>query len=250
VPDVTAARLRVPLSSPKAVSSTSAVLWSPPEDRQRVGVVLAHGAGTDMTNQVVCGVGRGLAARGYPALAFNFAYAEIGRRRPDPAARLEAAFRDVLAVAAEAMGGRPLVLGGRSMGGRIASHLAAQGTPCAGLLLLGYPLHPRLRAEERGRPVPVERLRTAHWPKVSVPSLFLQGDRDALADLATLDRQLRARMAGPCEVHVVAGADHSFGIRKSDGRTPGDVLAELVHAAAGWLDRLPTGVGSRTSLVS
>jgi uncharacterized protein len=244
VSDFSAVRLRVPLTSPQATTSTSAVLWRPARDAGGPGIVLGHGAGSDLTSQVLLAVGRGLAARGYPTVAFNFAYAEAGRRRPDPPARLEQAYRDVIAAAAEAMGGRPLVLGGRSMGGRIASRLAAQGEPCAGLLLLGYPLHQRQRVEERGRPIPRERLRTAHWPEITVPSLFVQGDRDALADLGLLHRELRRQMtAGVSRTHVVAGADHSFGVRKMDGRTPAEVLAEVVEAAADWLDGLSSDLG-------
>jgi uncharacterized protein len=239
VPDFTAVRLRVPLTSPQATSSTSAVLWQPARDAGRPGVVLGHGAGADMTSQVLLAVGRGLAARGYPTLAFNFAYAEAGRRRPDPTARLEQAYRDAIAAASDAMGGRPLVLGGRSMGGRIASRLVAQGQPCAGLVLLGYPLHQRQRAEDRGRPIPRERLRVEHWPEITVPSLFVQGERDGLADLKLLRRELRRQMTGgEATLHVVAGADHGFGVRKMDGRAPADVLAEVVAAAADWLDQL------------
>lgn len=232
-------RLRVPLRAPQAVTHTSAVLWWPRDGSRRIGLVLGHGAGTDLSNPVLLTVGRGLADRGYPVLTFNFPYAEAGRKQPDPPARLESAFRDAISVASEAMGGRALVLGGRSMGGRIASRLAAQGEPCAGLVLLGYPLHAARRPE---------RLRTDHWPQVTVPVLFVQGDRDRLCDLTLLERERRAHLTGTdSRLHVVAGADHAFAVRKSDGRGPGAVLDEIVGAVGDWLDTMPAEVPSRTS---
>jgi predicted alpha/beta-hydrolase family hydrolase len=122
---------------------------------------------------------------------------------------------------------RPLVLGGRSMGGRIASHLATQGEPCAGLALIGYPLHPA------GRP---ERLRSAHWPALRVPVLFVQGDRDRLCDLELLERE-RRRLPGRTgsRVHLLAGADHGLRMR---GRDPQQVSAEVVTALTCWLATL------------
>lgn len=224
-------RLRVPLHPPQAVANTSAVMWCPRDDTDRAGLVLAHGAGTDLSNPVLLAVGRGLAGRGHPVLAFNFAYAEAGRKPPDPPARLESAFRDAIAAAQQVMGDRALVLGGRSMGGRIASRLAAQGEPCAGLVLLGYPLHAARRPE---------RLRTGHWGDLRVPVLFVQGDRDRLCDLTLLERERAAHLAHiDSRVHVVAGADHAFAGRKSDGRGPGAILDEIVAAVGDWLDEVP-----------
>lgn len=220
--------LRVPLSPPQAVPAVDATLW---EASGEVAVILAHGAGTDQRSVVLRGVAEGVARAGYPVLTFNFAYTQAGRRRPDPAGRLLAAWRDVIACARERLGeGRPLVIGGRSMGGRMASMVAAEEDLCQGLLLLGYPLH------AAGRP---ERLRTAHWPALRVPVLFVQGDRDALCPLGVLERERAAFLGRACsEVHVVAGADHSFGARKRDGRTQTDVLDEVVHASTDWLHRL------------
>lgn len=221
-----AERLRVPLSTPQARAETAAMCWSPPGETGRPGLVLAHGAGTDVTDSVLCAVGRGLANRGHPVFVFNFPFAEAGRKRPDPQSRLEAAYRDAAAVARDRLGDRPLVLGGRSLGGRMASHLAAEGWPCAGLVLLGYPLHPI------GRP---ERLRTGHWPALDVPALFVQGDRDRLCDLDLFAREREARLAGPSRLHVIAGADHGFAVRRRDGRSLRAVLDEVVDAVADWL---------------
>lgn len=235
--------VRVPLSPPQTVPHTTARLWSPAAAHPRAAaVLLAHGAGTDMRNPLLVAVAQGLAEHGHPVALFNFAYTETGRKAPDPMPRLESCYRDVVAWFCARLGRRPLVLGGRSMGGRVASHLAAQGdgvgVPCAGLLFLGYPLH---RPRRAGEAVPDEGLRTVHWERLRVPALFVQGDRDALADLALLERERAARYTGaPSTVHVVRGGDHGFGVRKRDGRDAAQVVEEIVEVAAAWLARLGT----------
>jgi uncharacterized protein len=233
MPPVRTERVRLPLSTRQAVAATSAVVWWPGADDGAPAFVLAHGAGTDMTHPTLRGIGRGLAEQGHPVALFNFGYTEAGRKRPDPMARLEAAFTDVVAGLRARFGSRPLVLGGRSMGGRVASHLAASGAEAAGLCLLGYPLHPA------GRP---ERLRTDHWPRLRLPLLFVTGDRDRLCDLDLLARERADKLAAADDtLHVLAGADHGFGVRRRDGRTPAGVLAEVVEVVAGWAARLPAG---------
>jgi len=217
-------RLRLPLSQPQAVEATTVLQWQPAggAGERLLGVVLAPGAGSRVTGPSLCGVAAGLAARGYPVLAFNFAYAERRRPFPDPPARLESAWRDTVAFARARLG-RPLVLGGRSMGGRIATHLAAAGEPCAGLALLAYPLHPP------GRP---ERLRTDHWPRLTVPVLFVQGDHDERCDLDLLERERRERLGGaPSRLHPLAGADHELQV---PGRDRDEVLDEVAAVVAGW----------------
>ncbi|HEX8860881.1 MAG TPA: alpha/beta family hydrolase, partial [Actinomycetes bacterium] len=202
-------RLRLPLRQPQAVEDTTALQWEPAggAGQARPGVVLAPGAGSQVTGPSLCGVAAGLAARGHPVLAFNFAYAERRRPFPDPPARLESAWRDAVAFALARLGG-PLVLGGRSMGGRIATHLAAAGERCAGLALLAYPLHPP------GRP---QRLRTDHWPRLTVPVLFVQGDHDELCDLDLLEWERRGRLGGaPSRLHLLRGADHEFQVPGRD----------------------------------
>jgi uncharacterized protein len=217
-------RLRLPLRQPQAVGDTTVLCWRPAggAGQARPGVVLAPGAGSQVSGAALGGVAAGLAARGHPVLAFNFAYAERRRPFPDPPARLESAWRDAVAFARARLRG-PLVLGGRSMGGRIATHLAAAGEPCAGLALLAYPLHPP------GQP---QRLRTDHWPQLTVPVLFVQGDHDELCDLDLLERQRRERLGGaPSRLHLLPGADHDFQV---PGRDRDDVLDEVAAVVAGW----------------
>lgn len=230
MPPANAARFRIALTPPQAVISSSGLLWLPAVDDGRTALVLAHGAGSDITNVVLCAVGRGLAERGHPVLTFNFAYTEGGRKRPDSPDRLQSAFRDAIAAARTHLGDRPLVLGGRSMGARVATLLAAAGETSAGLVLLGYPLHPVGRRES---------LRTEHWPRLSGPMLFVQGDRDRLCDLRVFAAERGKLAAAHVVLHVLAGADHAFAVRKVDGRLPGDVLAEVTNGVAGWLAGLP-----------
>jgi predicted alpha/beta-hydrolase family hydrolase len=221
--------LRLPLTQPQAVEDTTALHWPPRGGPlRRPGLLLAPAAGARATNPLLAWVASSLAGNGHPVVAFDFASTEAGRRLPDPPARLESAFRDAIAFAEGLLQGLvgpdPLVLGGRSMGGRIASQVAAQGGRCAGLVLLGYPLHPP------GRP---EKLRTAHWPLLRVPMLFVHGDRDALCDPDLFERERRLRLVdAPTRVHLLHGADHGFRVA---GRRQADVLAEVAGVVVDWL---------------
>ncbi|MBX3024127.1 dienelactone hydrolase family protein [bacterium] len=204
--------------------SVSGAVSLPPRPRG-VTVVVAHGAGTALDHPFLVAFAGGLAARGIAAVRFNFLYTERGGRVPDRAPLLEACYRAVLAAvrADPALAGR-LVIGGKSMGGRIASHLAAAGEPVDGLLFLGYPLHPA------GRP---RQLRAAHLPRIQAPMLFLTGSRDALCPLSTLRPILAALPTAT--LHVVDDADHSFAVRKQSGRGAAQVMDELLSATCAWL---------------
>lgn len=221
-------RLRIGLRPPQAVTATDAIMWSPQLDTDRPALVLAPGAGSDLTDPVLRAVGRGLAERGVPVLAFAFGYTTAARRRPDPMPRLESAYGDAVAEARRQWASRPLVLGGRSLGGRVASHLVADGEPVAGLYVLGYPLHPARQPD---------RLRTGHWDRIAAPTLLVNGDRDRLCDLSLLEQQT-PRFAVPPTVHVVRGADHAFGVRQRDERAVADVLREVVDVTDRWLHSL------------
>lgn len=205
-------------------------MW-PATDPAAPAVILAHGAGTDMTHRHMRRHAADLAAAGHAVALFNFAYTEAGRGGPDPSPRLESAWRDVIHALRPHLGAhRRLVIGGRSMGGRIASMVAAGGAAelgIDGVACIAYPLH------LAGRP---ERLRVDHWPHLTVPTLLVCGSRDAMAPTEALRHNVAAHMPpGIATLHVVEGADHSFGVRKRDGRTEDEVLDELATTITGWL---------------
>ena len=191
-------------------------------------VVLAHGAGGDMSSAFMEVAARGLAGAGLEVCRFNFAYMEKGKKAPDRQPVLEETYRVLAESMQERLGGRKLVLGGKSMGGRIASHIAASGTDCDGLVFLGYPLHPP------GRP---ERLRDEHLRDVRVPMLFVEGTRDPFCPLPTLER-VRKKFKAPTEVVVIDDGDHSFKVRKSSGRSTEEAWEEVVAAVARWVEAL------------
>jgi predicted alpha/beta-hydrolase family hydrolase len=200
---------------------TVSTAWHPPS-RGGVYLVLAHGAGGTMHTPDLVTFADRLAERGIGAVRFNFPYAEDRRKAPDRQAVLEVCYRAV----ADEVGRRAttVFLGGRSMGGRIASHIVASGTPATGLVFLSYPLHPP------GQP---HRLRDAHLYMITIPMLFMQGTRDAFAQPELLQRTL-ARLP-TATLHTVDGADHALRVR---GRSPDDITAELVGATADWIARI------------
>lgn len=244
MPDVAPHRVRIALTPPQAVPETSGLLFQPAADRGGASVILAPGSGSDLLHPVLVAVGKALAESGHPTLLFNFAFTEAARKRPDPTARLERAYSDVVGWLRDRLGaGRPLVLGGRSLGGRVASRLAASGVECAGLVLLGYPLHPRTVAQAAPQE---QRLRTEHWSRLRVPTLFVQGDRDPLCALDVLSEQLRAHLAQvDTEVHTIAGGDHAFQVRARDARSAAQVLQEVSTIVVDWVERhVPPSAGA------
>jgi predicted alpha/beta-hydrolase family hydrolase len=188
-------------------------------------VVLGHGAGSHRKHPALLSLAEALAASGRRVLLYNFPYTDARRRSPDPPAVLEAATRAAGEFARSSLGARRLVHGGRSMGGRIASQVVAQGAPADALVFLAYPLHPP------GQP---ERLRDRHLPAIPVPMLFLQGTRDAFARPDLLDAVL-ARLGPAATLHRVQDADHSFAVPRRAGRSPAEVQEELVAVITGWL---------------
>jgi predicted alpha/beta-hydrolase family hydrolase len=191
-----------------------------PSESAAVALVVAHGAGAGQTSPFLVRTARGLAARGVSCATFDFAYMESGRRVPDPAPVLEARWRDALASALKTFAGLPLFIGGKSMGGRIASHVATQGAEgIAGLVFLGYPLHPPGKPGQR---------RDAHLPAIEAPMLFVQGSRDAFGTADEI-RQLLPRLRR-ATLHEVAGADHSFKV----GRGAADPFDGILDIIAQW----------------
>jgi predicted alpha/beta-hydrolase family hydrolase len=190
-------------------------------------VVLAHGAGGTRRTPLLITIAEGLAAAGYRAVLMNFPYTEDKRRVPDPTPVLEATIDAVATFAEGTLRARRVVLGGKSMGGRMASQLVARGRPAAGLVFLGYPLHP---------PGRVHALRDAHLGRIAPPMLFVQGTRDALARWDLVEA-VAARLPR-AELHSVQDGDHSFRVLKRTGRTPAEVESAIVSAVTSWLGRL------------
>jgi len=193
--------------------------WQRPSGAATAGLILAHGAGYNMNSRFLIDAADGLAARGTAVVRFNFPYTEAGRRTPDPQPRLEACYRVVAESVAREV--RVLFLGGKSMGGRIASHIVASGFPAAGLVFLGYPLHPP------GKP---ERLRTAHLRDINVPMLFLQGTRDSFATPDLLQQTIASLPTA--RLVEIEGGDHSL---KVPGRTSSEVMAELIETITSFV---------------
>lgn len=218
----------VKLRQPQAVDTTTMRVWPSRGPDRGVALLLGHGAGSALDERVLVTAADGLASRGIVVGTFNFAYRAAGRRPPDRADRLQRAFVDVLEAFAAVSRAPRTVIGGRSMGGRVATMLAADGHG-EGAVALGYPLCPG------GRPQPDTR-RTAHWPRIAVPVLFIHGDRDRLCPVPALDAARREHLRDTAHcAHVVSGADHGFGVRARDDRTQTDVDAELVDVIDQWL---------------
>ena len=193
-------------------------------------VLLAHGAGADMRSATMTTVTDALADAKIPSLRFNFPYRSAGRRAPDRPAALEAAVREAAAQLATRtkLPLDRLVVGGRSMGGRICSMIAAEDG-ALGVVLLGYPLHPP------GKP---ETLRVEHFPNLRVSVLFASGTRDAFGTPAELERHAK-KIHGPVTFHWIESADHGFKPLKSSGITQADALAGVATAVVAFVRRFP-----------
>ena len=216
---MTDGRFRIDLDDGRTVTAVRTL----PDVRAGWTFVYAPGAGSNIDDAFGVYASRQLAGRGVATVRFQFPYMEVGRRAPDRPAVLEATWRAVIeAVSGDA--GR-LVVGGRSMGGRIASQVVAAGERADGLVFFGYPLHP---------PGQFEKLREAHLPKIEAPMLFVQGTRDGFAREDLLD-SLIERLTPRAELHRVERADHAFGVLKRSGRTPAEVLAEVTAVLLRWL---------------
>ena len=208
----------------QTLGSVSALLERPAD--ARFLYVLAHGAGAGMRHPFLEAVARGLAERAIATLRYQFPYMEKRGRRPDPPGVIEATVRAAVAEAARRAPELPLIAGGKSFGGRMTSNAqASEPLPgVRGLAFLGFPLHPP------GRPGTA---RAEHLSAVRVPMLFVQGTRDDFADLKLLKPIVR-KLGKRATLHLVEGGDHSFKVRKSSGRTDGEVMEELADTIAQW----------------
>ena len=202
----------------------SALADGPPD---APGLILGHGAGAGMRSDFMEFAASELAARAVRVTRFNFAYVEARKKTPDRQPVLEAAYGAVVEHVRREERPERLFLGGKSLGGRIASHVVAGGLAADGLVFLGYPLHPP------GRP---DRLRSAHLNGISVPMLFVEGTRDPFCPLETLEK-VRADFTAPVEIAVIENGDHSLRVRKSSGRSTEDAWTEAVEEVAGWIKR-------------
>lgn len=187
-------------------------------------IVVAHGAGAGMDHPFLVGFSDALNGLGYATMRFNFAYVEQGRRFPDRPPRAIAAWREVMSRAQERAGNEPVWACGKSFGGRMASMAVAEGMDSAGLIFLGYPLHPP------GKP---EKLRDEHLYGITVPLLFLQGSNDAFARRDLLDGVV-ARIGRNAALHYLPDGDHSFAV-KGTKHTPYDVGVSLAPLAAAFV---------------
>jgi predicted alpha/beta-hydrolase family hydrolase len=208
--------------------STRAIYEPATSATERAVYVFAHGAGGNMSDRAMLAAAKVLRANGFGVVRFNFLYKERGSGRPDQMPKLMSTTLAVIERVRSELNPKVLVIGGRSMGGRAASMLAAEGFDADGLLLLAYPLHPE------GQP---EKLRDAHLPNITMPVLCFNGTRDGLCTPALMERALKT-VTAPWDMHWLEGADHSFHVLKSSGRNDAAVLAEVGQASSDWLARL------------
>jgi len=193
-------------------------------------LLLAHGAGAGMRHPFMAKLAHELAAVGVATLRYQFLYMEQRRRAPDSPAIATAVVAAATRAASQAAPGMQLLAGGKSFGGRMTSHAAAQGLldSVRGLVFFGFPLHPPSKPGTK---------RADHLPKVSVPMLFLQGTRDTLADL-TLLRPICAKLGPRATLHVVESAAHSFHVLKGLRLADAAALRHLAETTASWADHL------------
>jgi predicted alpha/beta-hydrolase family hydrolase len=191
---------------------------------------MAHGAGAGMDHPFMGAVANGLAERGIACLRYQFPYMEAGSKRPDRAPVAQAAVRAAVEKAADLLPGVPLVAGGKSFGARMTTQAQAeQPLPgVIGLVAFGFPLH------QAGKP---SNERARHLTEIRVPMLFLQGDRDLLADTGLLASVMQ-RLGNAATLHMLKGADHSFHVLARSGRTNAQVMSEALDTMAHWLSGL------------
>ena len=204
--------------------SVSGILTRVP--KPRACFVFAHGAGAGMAHPFMEKVAAGLGERHVATLRYQFPYMEKGSKRPDSPAVAHAAVRAAVAEAARRCEGIPLIAGGKSFGGRMTSQAQAL-QPLAGvrgLAFFGFPLHPA------GKP---SNERAKHLADIDVPMMFLQGTRDALAELILIGPVVKS-LGSSATMHPVKDADHSFHVLARSGRNDGEVMNEILDAFAAW----------------
>jgi predicted alpha/beta-hydrolase family hydrolase len=194
----------------------------------RACYVLAHGAGAGMTHPSMAAVATELAERGIATLRYQFPYMEAGGGRPDAPVLAQATVRAAVEEAGRLVPTLPLIAGGRSFGGRMTSQAQAASplSRVLGLAFLAFPLHPAGRPSDD---------RAKHLFDVQVPMLFLQGTKDALAELSLL-QPIVERLGERATLMLFEDADHSFHVPARTGRKDAEVRREIMDALAAWID--------------
>jgi uncharacterized protein len=222
---VKAEDLKIKINEQEAV--TGLLYRSTKSKRASATIVLGHGAGANQLSGFMRMVANGLAERGLDVLTFNFLYMEQARKAPDPKPRLESCYQAVIEAALKhpKLKKNRLVIGGKSMGGRIASQVAAaDGTGIDGLVFLGYPLHPP------GRP---DKLRAEHLKDIERPMLFMQGSRDAFGTPDEI-RAILKQQKVKAKIYEISGGDHSFKVPKSAGSQE-EVYEKVMDEIEAWV---------------
>jgi predicted alpha/beta-hydrolase family hydrolase len=214
-------------------AATAALVYAASDTVDTVGtLILAHGAGAGQRSVFMVDFAHALSALGLDIVTFNFPYIDERRRIPDRAPVLEGCYRDVITSVRRELESaqRLLCIGGKSMGGRIASQVAAAGgsLPVAGLVLLGYPLHPPGKPQER---------RDKHLPAVRRPMLFVQGARDAFGTPDEL-RPVVEALQPPPTLHIVLQGDHSFKLPRKDPAAQAATYAAIQQTIVAWVRAL------------
>ena len=221
-------RLTIPISNNESVSG----ILTTPADKKKIygaGIITAHGAGNDMENDLLAAFAEGMAHAGYPVLRFNFPYKEKGLKAPDKPGKLEETWTAACRYFKEdsPIKVKHFIAAGKSMGGRIASQMAAVGRlPVEGLIFLGYPLHP---SSDRSK------IRDAHLYQVEIPMLFFAGTRDTLCDLTILQSVLD-KLPAPWELEIIKGGDHSFHVPKSMNIQESEIYHRIVTRTKKWIE--------------
>ena len=222
--------VRIHLGSQDHVSAILSVP-DPFSEANGTGLIIAHGAGNDMNNPLLAAVADGLAAGGTAVMRFNFPYRDKGKKSPDSPKKLVHTWQ----CACEYMKQHQrvpvdrIIAAGKSMGGRVASQMVADGQmDVTALIFFGYPLHAPGRKDQ---------LRDAHLYRIGVPMLFFAGTRDPLCDLEKLNRVLD-NLKCPHDLEIIDGGNHSFTLPRSSSRPETDVHRQIVERSAAWIAKL------------
>ncbi|MGH7637742.1 MAG: alpha/beta hydrolase family protein [Gemmatimonadaceae bacterium] len=212
---------------------TTSAIYEPAIGEEQGVFMCAHGAGGNMNDRATAATATAMREIGLGVVRFNFLYKEKGRGGPDPMPKLMSTYTAVVDHARRELNPQRLIIGGRSMGGRTASMLAAEAFDADGLLLLAYPLHP---------PGQHDKLRVEHLPSITMPVLCFNGTRDAFCEPSLMKNALE-KVRTRWTMHWIDDADHGFKVPKRTGRTESDVMIEIRNVTEDWLQTIWPGKG-------